>query len=57
MITIDFQFDSDYGAFKDALVLPEDHGFTDAQLDEMKQARFDNWIAIITTPQDDQPTE
>jgi hypothetical protein len=57
MITIDFQFDSDYGAFKDALVLPEDHGFTDAQLDEMKQARFDNWIAIITAPQDEQPTE
>lgn len=50
MITIDFQFDSEYGTFKDALVLPDDHGFTDTQLNEMKQTRLDNWITVITTP-------
>jgi hypothetical protein len=53
MIKIDFTFDTEYGVFSDALVLPEDHGFTDAQLDEMKQDRVDNWIAIITAPSEE----
>jgi len=53
MIKIDFTFDTEYGVFSDALVLPEDHGFTDAQLDEMKQDRVDNWIAIITEPSEE----
>jgi len=52
MITINFEFDSEYGTFKDALVLPDNHGFTDAQLDEMKQSRFDNWIAVVSVSEE-----
>jgi hypothetical protein len=47
---IDFSFSSQYGTFSDALHLPDDHAFTDAEIEAMKQQRFDNWIAVITAP-------
>ena len=47
---IDFEFDSQYGVFRDALHLPDDHGMTDDEIQAMKQQRFDNWIAIVTAP-------
>jgi hypothetical protein len=50
MIKIDFEFDSTYGVFRDALHLPEDHTFTEAEIEAMKQQRFDNWWAVVNTP-------
>jgi hypothetical protein len=50
---IRFTFDSEFGQFSDALNLPDDHTFTDVELETMKQERLANWIAIITAP----PTE
>lgn len=50
MIKIDFEFESKYGVFRDALHLPDDHGMTDEQIAAMKQQRFDNWIAVIEMP-------
>jgi hypothetical protein len=50
MIKIDFEFESKYGVFRDAIHLPEDHGMTEEQIAAMKQQRFDNWIAVIETP-------
>ena len=50
MIKIDFSFSSQYGTFSDALHLPDDHGLSDEQIEAMKQARFDNWVAVITAP-------
>jgi len=51
MIKIDFEFDAEpYGVFRDALHLPEDHGLTDAEIDALKQERFDNWWAIVNPP-------
>ena len=47
---IDFQFDSKYGTFSDALHLPDDHGLSEADIDAMKRQRFDNWIAAIEAP-------
>ena len=47
---IDFEFDSQHGVFRDALHLPDDHTFTDAEIQEMKQQRFDNWLAIVNAP-------
>jgi len=47
---IDFSFSSEYGTFSDALHLPDDHAFTDAEIEAMKQQRFDNWITVITAP-------
>lgn len=50
MIKIDFEFDSPHGVFRDALHLPDDHTFTDAEIEAMKQQRYDNWWAIVTAP-------
>jgi hypothetical protein len=48
---INFQFDTKYGAFKDAIHLPENHTYTNDDIEAMKQTRLDNWIAIVTAPQ------
>jgi hypothetical protein len=53
MIKIDFEFQTVYGKFADALYLPDDHTYSDAEIDVMKQQRLDNWIAIITAPSPD----
>ena len=47
---IDFEFDTAHGMFRDALHLPDDHTFTDAEIEAMKQQRVDNWIAVVTAP-------
>lgn len=50
MIKIDFEFDTPHGKFADALHLPDDHTFTEADIQAMKEQRRDNWIAIVTAP-------
>jgi hypothetical protein len=50
MIKIDFEFDTPHGVFRDALHLPEDHTFTEEEIQAMKEQRRDNWIAIVTAP-------
>jgi hypothetical protein len=47
---IDFEFETAQGKFADALHLPDDHTFTDDEIQAMKQQRVDNWIAIVTAP-------
>ena len=47
---IDFEFDTPHGVFRDALHLPDNHTFTDAEIQAMKQQRVDNWIAVVTAP-------
>lgn len=55
MIKIDFEFETKYGAYRDAIHLPEDHGLTDAEISAMKQQRVDNWIALIEAPAEPEP--
>ena len=58
MIKIDFEIAQHGQVFRDALRLPEDHGLSGVEIDEMKQARFDAWYAYITNPPapaDDEP--
>ena len=50
MVKIDFEFESKYGVFRDALHLPDDHGMTEEQIAAMKQQRFESWIAVIEAP-------
>lgn len=57
MLKIDFEFESKYGVFRDALHLSDDHGMTDDQIADMKQQRFDSWIAIIEAPPVEVPAE
>lgn len=47
---IDFEFDTPFGLFRDALHLADDHGFTDEEIEMMKRERRDNWIAVVTAP-------
>jgi hypothetical protein len=47
---IDFEFDTPHGMFRDALHLPNDHTFTDEEIQAIKQQRVDNWIAVVTAP-------
>lgn len=57
MVKIDFEFDTPHGVFRDALHLPDDHTFTDDEIQAMKQQRVDNWIAIVTAPPVETPAE
>ena len=52
---IDFEYDTPHGVFRDALHLPDNHGFSDSEIEAMKQQRVDNWIAIVTAPPVEEP--
>jgi hypothetical protein len=46
MKKIDFKIND----FCDALHLADDHEMTDAQIEAMKQARYEKWYKYITNP-------
>jgi putative sterol carrier protein len=46
MIKIDFQING----FSDAIYLADDHSLTDAEIEAMKQARYDKWKDFIDNP-------
>jgi len=50
MATIDFEKSNNTYTLKDAIILPDDHGLTDAEIETIKQDRFNNWLAIVTAP-------
>ena len=55
-IKIDFEFRHPvHGKFRDALNLSDNHGFTDAEIEAMKQQRFDNWVAVVEAPPVEEP--
>jgi hypothetical protein len=52
MIAINFtlsQPDDSY-KFSDTLLLADDHGLTEAEIEAMKQARYDKWYDFVTNP-------
>lgn len=53
MVKIFFEKSNDKYSFTDALNLPDDHGYTEQEIEDMKQKRFDNWLAIITAEPDE----
>jgi hypothetical protein len=49
---IDFEFETPYGKFADALWFPDDQPIpSDSEIEAMKQQRLTNWLALVT-PQD-----
>ena len=54
---IDFEITKDGYTYRDAIVLPDDHGLSDAEIEAMKQARFDAWYALVTAPVEEPPVE
>lgn len=57
MTKIDFEVSKDGLVFRDAIHLPDDHGMSDAEIEAMKQARFDAWYAVVTAPSPDEAQE
>lgn len=47
---IDFEFDTQYGIFRDALYLPDNHQLTSDQINAMQLERVNNWLEIIDNP-------
>ena len=47
---IDFEFETKYGVYRDALYLEDNHNFTEQEVDAMKQQRVDNWLDAIENP-------
>jgi hypothetical protein len=56
-MNIIFDFDTQYGQFRDALILEDNHTFTDAEIEAMKQERLNNWLSIFQTPVEEPVTE
>ena len=55
---IDFEFETQYGKFADALWFPDDAEIpSDAEIEALKQQRLDNWLALITAPAEEAPQE
>jgi hypothetical protein len=52
---IEFEMTDGVNTLRDAIVLPVGMTMTDTEIKAMKQARFDNWLAIINTPVADEP--
>ena len=50
MIKIDFTKTDGVNIFNDAIWLEDDHALSVDDIDAMQQARFDDWLAIITAP-------
>lgn len=46
MIKIDFEING----FRDALHLADNHDLTSAEIEAMKQARYDKWHDFVTNP-------
>jgi len=52
---IDFEFQTQYGKFADALWFADDQVPDEATIEAMKQQRLNNWIAAVTAPPPDEP--
>ena len=57
MIKIDFEFDTKYGVFRDALYLEDAHTYTPEEVDALKQQRVDNWIYAVENPPPPMPED
>lgn len=49
-MTIEFEMTDGVNTLRDAIVLPEGVTMKSADIEKMKQARFDAWLKVINTP-------
>jgi hypothetical protein len=54
---IEFEFTSEFGVFRDAIVLPDNHGMSEAQITDIKQQRFDAWLEAIQPAEEEEIIE
>lgn len=55
MIKVDFEFETKYGKFADAIWYPEDAPMSEEELEAEKQRRLTNWLNIIENPPEPEP--
>jgi hypothetical protein len=48
---IRFSLETKYGMYSDALNLPDDHTFSESEIEAMKTQRTNNWVAYIDSTQ------
>lgn len=53
VMKIDFEFQTQFGVFRDALFLPDDRVFSHKEIESMKSERLNNWLAIANPPPDE----
>lgn len=49
-MTIKFEMTDGINTFRDAIVLADGVTMTDAEIEAMKQQRFNDWLIVINTP-------
>jgi len=49
---IDFEFNTEFGTFRDSLNLPDDHNLSDQEIQTMKESRRDSWVDFIKNAPD-----
>lgn len=54
---IRFSRETKYGIFSDALNLPDDHSYSEQEIEAMQQQRVDAWVAFIDGTQADNTIE
>ncbi len=47
---IDFEFQTKFGVYRDALWLFEDRVYSPKEIEDMKLQRLNNWLAIVDPP-------
>ena len=52
---IDFEFQTKYGIFRDALHLANDHNYTQEQIVELQTTRLNNWLHSIENSPTQEP--
>ena len=57
MVTIDFEVETERGIYRDAILLPDDHNLTNAEIEEIKSARVASWVAMIEAALQEQPID
>jgi hypothetical protein len=54
---LNFEADTPYGVYRDTLILPVGHSLTKDDIEQMKQARVANWVAVLTAPPAEEPPQ
>jgi hypothetical protein len=57
MVKIDFEFQTQFGVFRDALHLAEDRVYSHNEIEDLKNERLNNWLAIVNSPTIEQPSQ
>lgn len=50
MITIPFERTDGTYTFRDAIILPDNHKLSEAEIEQIKEDRWNNWIDMIKNP-------